>query len=346
MNYRLRTKSAPRPRLSDVAKEAGVSLGAASKALSHPTTVRPNTLAAVRKAVSKLGYIPSESGRALASQSTRLVGLVVPTINNPVFASFIHDLQKVLAGGSRQLLALAHEYDRATEAALVERLVGRRVDAMVLIGTDHDPSVIDLLERVRLPYLRVWSMDDAPESGVIGISNRNAMHPVIKHVAALGHRKIGVLGGDAVSNERTRWRLAGIREAAQEHHLTIVAEEAVPLTINGGREGFRRLDPLANGMTAVVCLTDIVAAGLLDAARQAGLDVPGDLSITGFDDIELAQLLSPPLTTVSTPISEMARRTGDCLMDMLSSHLLPRSILLGTSLVVRGSTGSPRTEPI
>ncbi len=327
-----------RPRLSDVAREAGVSLGAASKALSQPDAVRQRTLIAVTQAVEKLGYIPSDSARALASRSTRLIGIVLPTINNPVFAAFVHDLQKELAASDYQLLALAHEYDLAVEGALVKRLVCRGVDGLILIGHDHDPATIDMLEKVELPYLLTWSTDELGARGSVGFSDRRAMHAVIDHLAALGHRSLGVLLGEAAHNERARWRLLGIEEAAEANGMVIVGVETVPLSIDGGRAGFRRLAPLTKGITALVCATDIVAAGALDAAKKSGIDVPRQLSITGFDDVEFAQLLTPALTTVHVPISDMAMHVSATILAIIAHRQVPDMIELPTSLVAREST--------
>ncbi len=333
-----------RPRLSDVAREAGVSLGAASKALSQPDAVRQRTLTTVRRAVEKLGYIPSDSARALASRSTRLIGIVLPTINNPVFAAFVHVLQKELAASDYQLLALAHEYDLAVEGTFVKRLIRRGVDGLILIGHDHDQTTIDMLEKVALPYLLTWSTDESVKRGLVGFSNRRAMHAVIDHLAALGHRSLGVLIGETAHSERARWRLIGIEEAAEANGMAITAVETVPLSIDGGRAGFHHLAPLSKGITALVCATDIVAAGALDAAKKSGVDVPRQLSITGFDDVDFAQLLTPALTTVHIPISDMATHVSATILAIIAHMPVPDMIELPTSLVPREST-APALSP-
>lgn len=329
-----------RPRLLDVAMAAGVSLGAASKALSAPDAVRPKTLAAVQNAVAKLGYIPSDAGRALASRSTRMIGVVLPTISNPAMALFVHELQKVLGDSDYQLLTLTHEYDRFQESQLIERLIRRSVDALILIGCDQNRRIIRMLDKRALPYLFSWSSEDAPEFGALRIPNHSAMVQVIKHLAALKHRRIAMIGGDPEHNERARWRLKGVRDAAAKRRMELVDVVTVPLTIAGGREGFRQLDPLRRHITAIVCGTDPVAAGVLHEAQLAGIAVPGQISITGFDDIEMVSLLSPPLTSIHVPIADLAAKTGQSIIAMLQGQAPPRSITLPTPLIVRGSTGS------
>ena len=338
------TRLRRRPRLLDVAIEAGVSLGAASKAMSRPSEVRPATLAAVSAAVDKLGYVASDRGRALATRQNGTVGIVLPTISNAVFANFVHVLQKSLWSSDHQLLVLSHEYDRDLEVAQVRRLVRRDVDALILVGTDHRRDTRDLLAKLRFPHLFTWSTDDACPERVIGFSNRKAMYAVIDHLAALGHRRIAVFGGVVSENERARWRLVGIREAAERAGIEIAVVRTIDLTIDAGRRAFDDLDPLAIGVTAIVCATDTLAAGALDAAKSRGIAVPGQLSISGFDDIEISSLLSPALTTIHAPVAEMAMLAGDTVRSMMAGGDPPSSVELPTSLVVRQSTGEVHVD--
>jgi len=328
-----------RPTLSDVAKVAGVSIGSASKALSDPAAVRAKTLSAVRMAADALGYIPNDSGRALATRRSLMVGVVLPTIDNPVYAAFVHALQKALIAHGYQLVALAHEYDRVAEDASIARLVRRGVDAVILIGTDHGTATTNLLERTRTPHLFCWSSDEAPPHRAIGFSNRAAMAAIVGHLVELGHRRIAVLGGEIKHNERARARLAGVGDAVVDGMLA--AAVTVPLTIAGGRAGFAQVRAAAPDATALVCMTDTIAAGALAAAREAGVRVPADMSITGFDDIDLAAVVSPGLTTVRVPIADLAAHTGAAIVAMLAGGAAPRSLVLPTQLVIRASTAPP-----
>ena len=334
-----------RPRLADVARLAGVSIGAASKAMSAPGAVRPRTLAAVQAAVEQLGYIPSDAGRALASRSSRMVGVVMPTLYHPVYATFFHTLQNTLAEQDYLTAALSHDFDREKEIILIERLVRRGVDALILIGTDHDDRTIELLEKMRLPHLFSWSSDEAPPKGAIGFSNQTAMRQLVEHLAGLGHRRVAMINGDIQHNERARWRLKGVRDATDEHGMELVRVATVPLTITGGLEGYREIDPVSNRITALVCSTDLVAAGALHGARQDGVVVPDDMSITGFDDIEIAELLTPALTTVRIPVRELATRTGHAIVAMLRGEHVPPSHVLSTRLIARESSGPARVDP-
>lgn len=331
-----------RARLSDVAEAANVSLGSASKALSAPDSVRPKTLERVREAADRLGYFPSHAGRALASRSTRMIGVVMPSIYQPVYARFFHLMQDALLEHDYLALALSYDFDRSREHALIERLVRCGVDAVILIGTDHDPRTIALLEKTGVPYVFSWVSDDNVPAGSAGFSNRIAMHAVVAHLAGLGHKRIVMANGDTRDNERARARLAGVEEAAAAHAMTLVDVLTVPLTIAGGAQGYERLKPVRHGVTALICSADLVAAGALDAALRDGVAVPDELSITGFDAIEMAFLLRPALTTVKVPLDDLVAQTAQSVVAALKKDPLPPGHIFEARLVVGQSTGPAR----
>lgn len=337
---------AKRARLLDVARLAGVSLGSASRALSDPEAVRPATLAAVRAAADQLAYIPDGTARALAMRRSQMIGVVLPTISNPVYAAFVHALQRSLIAEGYHLVVLAHEYDPVAEIIFIERLVQRGIDGLVLVGTDHDPRVAQLLARTRLPHVFSWSTDEAIAQECVGFSNRGAMQEMVRHLLELGHRRFAVISGATDNNERARARLKGVYEALYLAGIEFSADNVIfgDFTVEGGRTGVRRALLLDPAPTAVICTTDVVAAGALVEVVERGLRVPQDLSITGFDDIEMASLLCPPLTTVHAPIEEMGESVGRYILKKIRSGEPLASIDIPTSLMVRGSSGPPRKD--
>jgi LacI family transcriptional regulator len=328
-----------RSRLSDVAKLAGVSLGSASRAMSHPDAVKPKTLNAVRAAAAALHYIPDESGRALASRRTLSIGVVLPTINNPIFGAFVHRLQKELAAKGYSLFVLAHEYDRAAETMFIERLVRRRADGIVLIGSDQEAEAQNILKRAGIPSVVAWSVNEPPHDTDIGFSNLAAMTKIVAHLAELGHRRIAMLSGAPEKNERAAARIASLQEAAAHYGISVSWIHAVPLHIAGGQEGFAHWQAAADGATALVCSTDTIAAGVLHAAALVGVAIPAQLSVTGFDDIDISAILTPALTTVRTPVAEMATVAAAILLATLGDGTSPAPVELPVELVVRASTG-------
>lgn len=330
-----------RTRLADVASLAGVSLGSASRALSSPKSVRPETLEQVQAAARRLGYVPDAAARALARGRTECIGTVLPTVNNPIFSDFAQALQKEARAAGYQLLIAAHEYDREGEVAIVEGLLRRGIDGLVLVGSRHHTDVQRLVEAAGVPLLLTWSGDDAPSPGCVGIHNRRAMQPVVQHLLELGHRGFAVLTGDPAHNERARGRVDGVVDTLTAAGIRLPPANIIvcPFSVAGGRDGLRRALALRPIPTAVVACTDQLAAGALAEARAAGVAVPAQLSITGFDDVEFAALLEPPLTTVRVPAADMGRLAARRLLESLASGPDDAQVLLDTELVVRGSTG-------
>ena len=332
-----------RSRLSDVAKLAGVSLGSASRALNNPSSVRPPTLEAVRKAAEQLSYVPDGNARSLVLRRSNTIGSVMPTLNNPVYADFLHFLQQGLSEAGYSLICSAHEYDQSVETLLVERLLQRGVDGLVLVGTDHDEALLSRLGLAGIPHLFTWSTDERSRGACVGFSNRRAMQKLTRHLIELGHREIAVLSGAQTHNERARARLAGIVDVMALHGLDLPPENVITcrFDIEAGRKGLREALALPRAPTAIMCTTDMLAAGALSEAIHLGLTVPADISITGFDVIASAQMLSPPLTTIHVSAREMGLRSSEAIIRAI--HGDPHEgAELGAELVVRGSTGPVR----
>lgn len=331
-----------KPRLKDVAALAGVSLGSASRALSHPEAVRESTRAAVRAAAERLDYAPDLAARALASRRTATIGLLAPTLANPIYAAFAQASQTAAAARGLQLLIASHEYERAQGLAHVRSFVQRGVDGLILIGADHHPDVAEILSAT--PHIYAWSYDEARGKGCIGVSNRSAMQTVVRHLLDLGHRRFAVLTGDYQHNERARSRLEGIRDALLANG-TALKEEAVivcPFSIHAGQEAMSRVLTLCPQPTAIICGSDLLAAGAMAEAAQRGVRVPGDISVTGFDDVDFAALLTPPLTTIRVPASDMGRHATNSLIDAIGGRE-SSDLQLPADLILRASTGpAPR----
>jgi LacI family transcriptional regulator len=330
-----------RPRLIDVARLAGVSLGSASRALSSPDVVRERTLQRVREAAERLGYVPDGAARALALRRSQTIGAVLPTINNPIYSDFVHALQKMLARHNYYVLVAAHEYSPEQESSIVDRLIQRGIDGIVLIGTDHPSSVFRRIEQARLPYVCAWSVDEARDHPCVGISNRRAMHRVVRYLLELGHRDFAVISGHTANNERARARIDGVLDAMALADVRLPAERIfyTDFSIDAGRAAMRGALALKPRPTAVICCTDMLAAGALTEARGRGVAVPRELSITGFDDIEFVSLLEPPLTTLQVRTEEIGRLAGEQVLALLKGGAAKTPVEIETRLIVRGSTG-------
>ena len=342
--------SARRSTLADVARLAGVSLGSASRALSVPEQVKPATLASVRRAVAQLGYVRNGPAQALASRRTRTVATIYPTLGNPIFAVSIHALQQTLWGHGYQLLVASHEYKPEREIELLRAIVERGVDALVLVGTDHSDEVFELARQYALPYVLTWSVDESKYPHCVGFSYYDAAYRMASVVVEHGHSRIALCNGLEPGNERVRARFAGTRAALEAAGLSLRAEWTTeqPFSFEGGRQAVRLFMSGEDRPTALICGTDLQAIGAIDECRVRGIRVPQDLSVTGFDDIEQASIVVPPLTTVHVPTEKIGVLAARRIVGLLEGEQMEDAVPLETTVLMReslGTIGSHRSGP-
>lgn len=333
--------TASRPTLEDVARLAGVSLGSASRALSVPDQVKPATLASVLRAVEKLGYVRNGPARALASRKTRTVAAIYPSLDNPIFAASIQALQQTLWSLGYQLLVGSHDYRPEREPGLLRAFVERCVDAVVLVGTDHDDSVFELLGHYRLPYVLTWSLDEAGQRPCVGFSYYDAAFRMAQAVLAHGHTRIAICPGLSHRNERVRARVAATQAALHAAGIGLEPQWIIeqPFTFDGGRQAIRQLLTQAHGQapTVLICGTDLQAVGAMAECHERGLSIPDDFSITGMDDIDLASLVRPKLTTIQVPKVEIGVLAAHQVVRLIEGGAEIEQELLPTHVIIRDS---------
>lgn len=333
-------------KLADVARLAKVSTATVSRALTRPDKVKPATAARIRQAVQALGYVAHGAARALASRRTRTIGAVIPTLDNAIFANTVHALQKALDDAGYTLLLASHEFDAEVEVRVTQALIERGVDGLVLLGTSHHPSVFRMIDNHRVPYVLTWALDENRRHPCIGFDNRAAGVRVTRYLLELGHREFAMISGITAGNERARERVEGVREALSARGYVLGPGRVVekPFTLAGGRDGMRELLQATPRPTAVICGNDVLAIGALAECRALGLAVPREMSLTGFDDMEIAAAITPGLTTVHFPTAEMGAYAAQHLIVRLAGESFEARVELPVELVVRGSTGPPPQE--
>ncbi len=342
----------PKPvRIQEVAKAAGVSTATVSRALSQPERLSKDTLELVEKAVISLGYVPNAAGRALALGRTRTVGCVVPTLDHAIFARSTHALQNILARAGYQLLVASHNYDPISEVAVVRALIERGVDALVLVGAEHDEGLWQALRQWSRPTLLTWACD--PRLPSVGFDNQDIAAMATRHLLDLGHRDIGMISGLTTQNDRARARLDGLRACLASMDLRLRPEwfTTQSLTLEGGRLGLQALLKQSKRPSGIVCGNDLLAVGALLEAQRQGISVPAELSIIGIDNHELAAEVNPGLTTVSLPTQQLGQITANQVLAALAGEPIAQQSLLPFELLVRGTTAAParkkdlRTSP-
>lgn len=330
-------------KLADVARVARVSTATVSRALTQPDKVKAATAARIRQTVQALGYVAHGAARALASRRTRTVGAVIPTLDHAIFANTTHALQRTLDEAGYTLLLACHEFDAAAEARLTQALIERGVDGLVLLGTSHHPSVFQMMETHHVPYVLTWALDASGKHPCVGFDNRAAAIRMTRYLLELGHREFAMISGITEGNERAGERLEGVREALAAAGISLRSERVVekPYTLPAGREGLREVLSALPHATAVVCGNDVLAIGALAECQSAGLAVPQQVSVTGFDDLEMAAVVSPGLTTVHFPTAELGTHAAQNLLARLAGRAAPARTELPVELVVRGSAAPP-----
>lgn len=337
------TRSAPT--LEDVAKAAGVSTATVSRCLNYPDRVVESTRKRVMDQVESLGYAPNFAARVMAAKRSFTIGAIIPTMENAIFARGLQAFQEVLHSKGYTLLVASSVYQPEIEREQIRTLVSRGADGLLLIGHDRDPALYEFLENQNVPALVAWTYDEQGARPSVGFENSTPMQNLTQEVLRLGHRKIGVISAVTKGNDRARQRVDGIKDA-----LVAAGENPDALTIiettydvKNGAAAFETLMAQPNRPTAVICGNDVLAVGAIARARALGLDVPGDVSITGFDDIELAKIVSPALTTVQVPHRKMGRMAARALIEMVETKTAVTSIKLNTKLKMRASLGPVRS---
>jgi len=269
---------------------------------------------------------------------------VIPTLDNAIFANTIHALQTTLDAAGYVLLLASHEFDAGVEARVTRTLIERGVDGLVLLGTTHHPDIYRMIEANGVPYVLTWAFDESGNHPCVGFDNRAAAMRITNYLLDLGHRRFAMISGITAQNERAQERLAGVRAALAARGITLPAERVVekPYTHTGGREGLREVMAGRGQPTAVICGNDVLAIGAVAECHERGLAVPADVSITGFDDMEIAALMTPALTTVHFPTSDLGAYAANHLLLRLEGKAVDLRCKLPTELVVRASTAAPR----
>lgn len=333
----------PIPTLQDVAARSGVSTATVSRAINFPDRVAQHTRDRVNAAISELGYSPNFGARAMAARRTKTIGAIIPTMENAIFARGLQAFQDELREHGLTLLVASTAYQPASEEAQIRTLVARGAEALLLIGYHRDAEIYRFLEAQGVPVILTWAFDAASLRPAIGFDNAAAMHDMTATVIGMGHRDLAMISAEIALNDRAEGRHAGVLAAMKEAGLApeklIFVETAYG--IEEGAAAFEKVMASDPRPTAVLCGNDVLAVGALRRAREMGIRVPEDVSITGFDDIELAQVAYPALTTVHVPHREMGRQSAKALVALLKDGTALPRLKLETRPVFR-DTLAPR----
>ncbi|MCX6082180.1 MAG: substrate-binding domain-containing protein [Chloroflexi bacterium] len=341
----------PKVNIKDIALKAGISKTAVSFAFNNPTRLSDTTLKHILAIAEEMGYSPNPVARSMSTGRTGAIGLLVPQpineiVRNPHFPEFVEGIGEVctLSGLSLMLVPpLKGSMRRAIDNAAV--------DGFLTLGLEEDKATMVVVRQCRVPFVTI---DSDPIEGIpaINVDDNGGANQAMQYLLELGHRNIVILA--IRSGKQARYqeyvgtlgaRMRGYLTALDKYGLTINGRSVHLLecisTEDGGVEGFKALWRFRNKPTAIIAMSDIIAIGVIKAATASGLNVPKDLSVLGFDDIALASLIHPALTTVSQPSIEKGRQAASLLVKLIESTVEPSHQILPTQLVIRESVCPP-----
>lgn len=329
--------------IKDVARESGVSATTVSHVLNSTRKVSPDTVERVEKAIAKLGYEPSGVARALKVKKTYSIGMLVTNSTNPFFAEVIHGVETGCFDQGFSLI-LCNTDDVLDKLVVhLRALMMKRIDGLVVMTTNGDPQFFKRLEELKRTPVVAIDTGDADVVSVINDDSLRGGRMAGEYLASFGFDRVGCITGPA-DHPRSRERITGLEAALQVAGVKIPADLRVTsdLTVQGGYQAMQALLalPARERPDAVFACNDLSAMGALCAIHEKGLTVPGDISVMGYDDIEYAAFMSPPLTTIRQPAFELGNRAAKVLIEHLKSGTkAPQTMLLQPELMERSSVG-------
>lgn len=337
--------------IKDVAALAGVSFTTVSHVINNTRPVNSETRKRVEEAIRATRYVPSAVARSLKHRTTRTIGVLVPTATNPYFAELARGIEDVCAAASYNVILCNSDDAPRKQRDYLRVLMEKRVDGLIVSSAGPDNALLDALGESALPVVMV----DRPTEGILAdqvqIDHEEGAYLATRHLLELGHRRIACISGPSTLSV-TAGRLAGfhraLREAGVPEHAARVAEG--DFTSPGGYRAARELLTTGETPTAIFASNDLMGIGALRAAAELGIAVPKELSIIGFDDIELSRYVYPALSTVGQSIRQLGETTASTLLEHLTDHAArhhheipdaPRRIVLPPRLSLRESTAEP-----
>ena len=326
----------------DVAKLANVSTATVSRVINSPQNVRPKTREGVYRAMKICRYKYNALARGFVTKRSYTIGLIIPTITNPVFSESTRGVQDFANANGYQVILGNSDYEYEKEGALIEVFRERQVDGLLITTTNLKGEILKNLLDDKFPFLLLYSTVRKGPMPSVGVDNFLGGYLATKHLIQLKHRRIGMLAGEFRFSDRSFHRWHGYKKCLQDHQIAYDPELLIHTRYNpvSGREGLKRFFSNGKPPTAVFCSNDLLAVGAIEGARQLGLGIPQDISIIGFDDMQIASFISPNLTTIRQPTYEMGKQGVEALIDIIGGKSgKPVHKLLDISLIPRESTG-------
>lgn len=331
--------------INDVARAAGVSVATVSRAINATARVSPEVKRRVEEAVAALGYIPAHAAQVLSRQRNNTLAAIVPTLDYSIFARKIDAFQRRAEERGYNILIAISGFDSRIELEKCSRLIRSGAEGFLLEGRLHSDELYSLLASRKLPYVNTSVYEPGSAHPSIGFDNRAVAAVAAEHLLELGHRRFAVISGKTAMNDRAADQVEGIRSRLSREGIELPGHMTIEcgFALAEARQAFRRLVSFQEPPTAIICTHDQLAFGCILEAANTGVDIPGDVSVMGFDDLKWASNLMPSLTTMYVPTAEIGNAAADFLIDRLEGADVPAATEFSAHLIQRESTSPPKS---
>ena len=336
--------------IKDIAKAAGVSQTTVSFVLNdHSKTISEATKIKVRRAVEELNYQPNHAAISLVTRKTKTIGLIIPNIGNPFFAELALSIEECVSKQGYNLILCNTNERYQKDIDYLKLLSARRVDGLLIAisptkDKEEETKIIDTINHLDLPVVAIDRWLTGMNCNRVSIDHRLGAQLATNYLINLGHRQIATITGP-LSVYTGRRRLTGFKEALEAHSIPVNEKLIIEgdYSFNSGYQS--GLKVLKEHPTAVFVANDMMAFGLLKAAKEMNISIPNDLSIVGFDNLLMSSLIEPQLTTINQPIDELGEKVCEMLFDLIKgSHEITEDIKLKPNLVIRSTTKKENKE--
>ena len=330
--------------MRDIAKLAGVSSATVSNVINGSNVVRPKTAERVRKVIDEMKFVPNGSATTLKYGRSSTYGLIIPDITNPFFPEFIRSFEAILVDKNQDMLMATTDFHVTKMQQTIRRMLVRQVDGVALLAAEIETEPIEALIHHRVPLVTMDRRVIGKGLSDVSIDYSSGMREAVRHLKQLRHKKIAYIGGSSgltISDHRIEAFKQAITEAGLKVYPNLI--RVGNYRISGGEAGMEEILQMADRPTAIMSANDLTAIGALRVIRRHGLSVPEDFSLIGFDDIDLSDIIYPPLTTLRLSRQDLAETFYEALHNFgKDPHTQGKQYQVGTSLVIRSSTGAPR----
>ncbi len=333
------------PTMKDVAKAANVSVMTVSRSFKKDSSVSAETRERILNIAEEMGYLFDSVASNLRSQRSGFVAAIIPSINNANFADYLRAFSNRLMEEDLQVLLGYTDYDIQEEERLVEQLLRRRPEAIVIVGGQHTYRARRLLVNSGVPVVETWDLPPLPIEHVVGFSNVATMEPMIEHLISQGFKRIAFIGGDAERDTRGAERQRGAARALDERGMDALRQIAAgqpPIAMREGAEAMAKLLDSQPDTEAVICVSDLSAFGALTECMRRGVRVPEDIALAGFGAFGISGISVPTITTVDPHPRDIGLRSAELVISLLrgsEKEIGPTCIEIEPTLIVGESTG-------